>query len=548
MTDSASAPQCWLRPIGEIAAGASIPEESLIPCGRHMAKIDFSLAGKLRDRPDGRLVLVTAMSPTPAGAGKTTLSIGLAQSLRLLGKKASACLRQPSLGPLLGMKGGALGSGRAEAGPAEEISLQFNGDDYAVVTSHNLISAAVDNHIHHGNRLSIERVVWPRVSTINDRALRTVLTEGGAGAHSRKDEFQISAASEIMSMLCLCDGLADLREMLSRAVVAWAKDGRAVTVGELGVAGAAAAILKNAVNPTLAQSIEGAPVFVHGGPFGNISIGCSSAISTRMALKLSEFALVEAGFSTELGGEKFLDIMCARSGFFPSAAVVVATLGALRLHGGAKDYAAPDMGALERGLSNLSRHIENMRAFGLPTVVVLNRFRGDTDADVARTLSLVEGLGAKAAAADVRDSGGAGGLDAARAIIDACAGGPPQPRYLYPLDMPIEDKIRTIAVSMYGAGGITLTDEAKRGLEDAERLGLSGLPVCVAKTPRSLSDNPSLIGRPEGFTVKVTGVVPAAGAGYIVARCGNVLLMPGMPEHPRAEGMDIDAFGRVTGI
>lgn len=536
-----------MRPIGQTALAASIPEEALIPYGRHMAKVDASVADRLSGRPDGKLVLVTAMSPTPAGEGKTTLSIGLAQSLRHLGKRAITCIRQPSLGPLLGVKGGAMGSGKAEAGPLEDLSLQFNGDDYAVVTAHNLISAVLDNHIHHGNRLGIERVIWPRVSTINDRALRSILTEGGTGPHSRKDSFQISASSEIMSILCLCTGLSDLKERAGRAVVAYTKDGRAVTVDSLGISGAVAAIMKNAVNPNLAQSIEGAPVFIHGGPFGNISIGCSSTLATRMALKLSDYVLTEAGFSTELGAEKFIDIVCRHAGFYPSAAVIVATLGALRLHGGARDHASPDMEAVKKGMANLEKHIENMNTFGIPALVALNRFKGDPDEDIYRTLRLIEGLGAIAAVTDVREEGAAGGVEAARAIMELCEKGSSR-KFLYPLDMPIEEKIGTIAKSMYGADKAIFTEEAQRDLDEAKRLGLSGLPVCVAKTPKSLSDDPALLGRPRGFFIKVTALRPALGAGYLVAQCGGILLMPGLPEHPLAEKIDIDALGQVTGI
>jgi len=547
MKDLGKPGQPWLKPIHEIASRASIPEKALIPYGRHMAKVSSSLLNDIQARPSGSLVLVTAMSPTPEGVGKTTLSIGLTQALRALGKSAIACIRQPSLGPLLGVKGGAMGSGMAEAGPLEEISLQFNGDDYAVVTSHNLISAMVDNHIHHGNALSIDKVVWPRVATVNDRALRTILTEGGTGPHARKESFQISASSEIMSVLCLSDGLSDLKDRVGRITVGFTKEGLPVTVDSLGITGAVAAILKNAVNPNLAQSIEGAPVFIHGGPFGNISIGCSSSISTRMALKLSDYTVTEAGFSTELGAEKFLDIVCRLSGFYPSAAVIVATMNALRLHGGSKDYAAPDMDAVKAGMGNLAKHIENMKAFGVPSVVALNRFRGDSDKEIAETLSLIEGLGAKAVATDVRDEGSKGAVAAARAVMEACEK-KGQHRFLYPLDMPIEEKIRAIAVNMYGAGDVKFTKEGLEELEAANGLGLSGLPVCIAKTPKSLSDDPALIGRPEGFSVTVTGLKPATGAGYLIAQCGNVLLMPGMPVHPLAEKIDVDSSGRVTGI
>jgi formate--tetrahydrofolate ligase len=537
----------WLKPVQVVAAEAGIPEDSLSPYGRYMAKVDPSAIGGPERKPSGKLVLVTAMSPTPAGIGKTTLSIGLTQSLRLLGKKASASIRQPSLGPLLGVKGGAMGSGLSEAGPLEDFSLQFNGDDYAVVTSHNLISAIIDNHVYHGNRLGIEKVLWPRVSTINDRALREIIASSGKGMTPRKDEFHISAASEIMSMLCLSRGPQDFRERLRRTVVAYGAEGSPVTLADLGVDGAAAALMKNALLPNLAQSTEGSPVFIHGGPFGNISIGCSSAISTGLALKLSEYVLTEAGFSTELGAEKFLDILCRQAGFFPSAALIVATMSALRLHGGASDYSAHDMESAKKGMANLEKHVENIRAFGIPAVVCLNRFREDTDKEISETLEMIRGLGVAAEAVDVRDKGGKGGIEAAKAVISACEKAVP-PKFLYRLDATIEEKINAIATGMYGAQGVEFSVQARKDLEDIERLGLCALPVCVAKTPKSLSDDPALLGRPEGFTIKVTGLRPATGAGYIVALCGNVLLMPGMPVRPLAERIDIDEKGRVTGI
>lgn len=539
--------QRWLKPVHEVARRAGIPEASLVPMGRHTAKVDPGLIDGLDERPSGHLVLITAMSPTPAGEGKTTLSIGLTQSLALLGKKATACIRQPSLGPLLGMKGGALGSGLSEAGPAEDFSFQFNNDDYAVTTSHNLVSAIIDNHIYHGNSLGIEKVLWPRVSTINDRALRSITTASVKGRGSRKDEFHISAASEIMSTLCLSEGAGDFRERVRRTVVAIASDGHGVTIEELGVDGAVAALMKNALLPNLGQSIEGSPVFVHGGPFGNISIGCSSVGATRLAMKLSDYVLTEAGFSTELGAEKFIDILCRQSGLAPSAAVCVATLNALRLHGGAKDFLSHDMDAAGKGMANLEKHMENLRAFNLPVVVALNRFKNDSDEEIAVTLGLIRALGARAEAVDVRELGGQGGIQAAKAVIEACEETAPI-NFLYPLDMPIEEKLRTIAVKMYGADGIALSDGAREDLGEMERLGLSGLPVCVAKTPKSLSDDPALTGRPEGFTVKVTALKPAVGAGYIVAHCGQVLLMPGMPERPLAEQIGVDLTGRVTGI
>lgn len=536
-----------MRPITEIAFEAGIPGESLIPYGAHFAKVRASLLHELKDKPDGRLIIVTAMSPTPAGEGKTTLTIGLTQALRSLGKKAFACIRQPSIGPLLGAKGGATGSGSSRVEPAEEIALHFTGDDYAVSTSHNLVSSLIDNHIYHGNSLNMEKVLWKRVSPINDRSLRKVRIGLGKAAGEREEEFHISAASELMAILSLSADLADLKERVSRTIVALGKDGSAITVRDLKASGATAALLKDALNPNLAQSIRGAPVFIHTGPFGNISIGCSSLLSAKMALKLGEYVITEAGFSTELGAEKFFDIVCRAGGLRPAAAVIVATLGALRLHGGASDYRAKNMKAALKGIDNLRKHIENVAAFGLSAIVALNRYKDDTDEEIDETLSNIRRLGCMAVAVDARDLGAPGGIEAAEAVVKACSE-ENDFNFLYPLDLPIEEKVSTIARSIYGAEGAVFSAEARADLERIERLGLSALPVCIAKTPKSLSDDPALLGRPNGFNINVREVRPATGAGYVVAVCGNVLLMPGMPEHPLAEEIDIDASGRITGI
>ncbi len=536
-----------LKPIEEIASGLGIPRGFLIPYGRYMAKVNANLLGGLEKKKDGSLILVTSMSSTPAGEGKTTLTIGLAQSMRLIGKNAAACLRQPSIGPFLGSKGGATGSGLSRVEPVEEISLQFTGDDSSVALAHNFISSVIDNHLHHGNALGIDasRIFWRRVSSVNDRALRRVRI-GAGGEHEREEEFFISAASEVMSILCLSRNFADLRARLGAILVALDRNGGPVTLKRLNVDGAAAALLKNALHPNLVQTIEGAPVFMHGGPFGNISIGCNSLISTSTALKLADFVLTEAGFSTELGAEKFFDIKCRTGNLRPSGAVIVASLRSLRFHGGAKDYNAKDMGAAERGLANLEKHVENIKRFSVPAAVAINRFGGDEDAELREVLRMIERLGVPAFAVGVRDEGGRGGVGLAEWIA--------QPRddngfdFLYPEGMRVKDKISVIAREMYGAQGVDFAAGAEKDISDAERLGYGGLPVCVAKTPKSLSDNPGLIGRPAGFRVTVDRVTPNGGAGFLTARCGNILLMPGLPEHPLAEKIGLAPDGTVTGI
>ena len=533
-----------MRPISEIAHEAGIPASELFHYGPGIAKVRASVLEGLAGRPRGRLVIVTAMSPTPEGVGKTTLTIGLTDALRLLGKKAIACIRQPSMGPLLGAKGGATGSGLARVEPSEDISLHFTGDDYAVSTAHNLVSSMLDNHIYHGNRLGISKVRWSRVSAVNDRALRKVRVGLGKAATEREDEFHITAASELMAILSLSRDFRDLQERVSRVTVASREDGSSVTIKDLLADGAVCALLKKALDPNLVQTAAGSPVFVHTGPFGNISIGCSSAIAASIAMRLGEYVLTEAGFSTELGAEKFFDIVCREALFRPAAAVIVATLGALRLHGGAKDFRVKDMDAVRRGLPNLARHVENVCAFGVPSVVLLNRFREDTDKEIRDALSMIGDLEVPAVSADVRETGAMGGLQAAAAIIRACEAGNSF-GFLYPLEMPLREKIDVIARRMYGADGVDYTEEAEA---DLRRLEGSALPVCVAKTPKSLSDDPALIGRPGGFRIKVRSIVPATGAGYLVAICGGVLLMPGMPEHPLAEGLKVDAEGRITGI
>ncbi|MFQ5464419.1 MAG: formate--tetrahydrofolate ligase [Thermodesulfobacteriota bacterium] len=541
-----------LLPIEEVASTLGLPERRLVPFGRFMAKVDPAVLDDRAGGVDGRLIVVTSMSPTPAGEGKTTLTIGLAQSMKLLGLKAAGCIRQPSLGPLFGTKGGATGSGLSMVHPAEEIAMHFTGDDAAVASAHNLIASAVDNHVYHGNPLAIDRpgISWPRVSVVNDRMLRRVRLGVGIGDHERRGRFIISAASELMSVLCVSRGTADLRERAGRVVVGRTLEGAPVTAEDIKAAGAAAALMKNAVLPNLVQSTEGAAVFVHGGPFGNISLGCSTLLATRLALRLADYVLVEAGFATDLGAEKFFDILCrggAGGGLRPAAAVVVATLAALRLHGGAADYTTPDRTAAVRGLDNLAKHVENIRLFGVPAVVALNRYASDRPEELREIKERIEEAGIPVHVVDVREGGPAGGLEAAERLTELCAEGSAF-RPLYPLDAPIKEKIASVAAKVYGAAGVAYTDQAEEDLRWLEQRGFGGLAVCMAKTHRSLSDDPDLLGRPTGFEITVRRVELSAGAGFVVPVCGKVLLLPGLPARPRLEGIDVDSGGNITGL
>ncbi|MBI5492298.1 MAG: formate--tetrahydrofolate ligase [Deltaproteobacteria bacterium] len=547
-TDLEIAASARLRPITEVAGALDIPTGHLIPFGRHFAKIDAGYFKEVGQKPSGRLILVTAMSPTPEGEGKTTLTIGLAQALKLLNKRVSACIRQPSLGPFFGAKGGATGGGYSQVLPPEEISIHFTGDDHAVTAAHNLISSMMDNSIHYGNPLNInaQRILWPRITEVNDRALRTIKVNAGLTSE-RGDQFHISAASELMSVLCLSLDIKELRSRAGEIIVAFDAKGAPVKVADLKAHGSAAALLKNAINPNLVQSIEGVPVFVHGGPFGNISIGCNSLLSTAMALKSSDYVFTEAGFATELGAEKFFDIKCRAGGLNPSCVVIVATLRSLRFHGGSKDYKAGDARAALRGIDNLKKHIENITKFNLPSLVALNRYIDDDPHEMDEVMKALRSEGINAVTADVRELGGRGGLEAGEEIVRLCERENGL-KYLYDNGSSIEEKVSTIAREMYGAEDAVFTEEAKDEAAELKRLGYGALPVCVAKTPKSLSDDPALIGRPKGFSITVRRVRPAAGAGFIIAECGNILLMPGLPKHPRAESIDIDDNGRIRGI
>jgi len=540
------APQ--LRPIEEIADEAGIPAGRLSHYGRHIAKIDHRLIAGLDRKQTGRLIVVTSMSPAPAGAGKTTLTIGLTDALRLLGATAIGCVRQPSLGPYFGAKGGATGSGLAQIHPSDDIALHFTGDDHAATTAHNLIASLIDNHIYHGNRLGIDarRILWKRASVLNDRALRRVRINNGDVVTERPDEFRVSASSEVMAALCLSLTLPELKARISRMLLAFDEAGSPITAGSLKAAGAATALLRNALDPNLVQSTQGAPVFVHGTPFGNLSLGCSSLAAARLSLGLADYCVIEAGFSTELGAEKFFDIICRAGGLRPSAVVITANLRALRLHGGAKDPETAETEASIKGIANLRKHCENIETFGLPYIVAINRFADDPTAELTAVMDALEKESIRAVITDVCGQGGQGGLEAAGAIAKLCETGADGFRLLYPDDASTVDKINAIATRMYGADGVTFTEAARRDLADIERLGLGRAPVCMAKTPRSLSDNAALWGRPAGFKVEIRQIYPATGAGFTVALAGPVLLMPGLPQHPRSELMDVDRDGNVT--
>ena len=543
-----------LRPIGEIAAAAGIPAEALIPYGRYKGKVDGGFIRSLEDRPDGALVLVVGISPTPAGEGKTTTSIGLGDALRAAGAKAMIALREPSLGPCFGQKGGATGGGRAQVAPMEEINLHFTGDFHAITSANNLLAAMLDNHVYWGNELGIDprRIAFRRAIDMNDRALRqTVLGLGdGANGAAREQKFDITVASEVMAIFCLARDLDDLQRRLARIVVAERRDGSPVTPADLKAVGAMAALLRDALQPNLVQTLEGTPALVHGGPFANIAHGCNSVIATRTALKLADIVVTEAGFGADLGGEKFLDIKCPSAGLAPDCAVIVASLRALKMHGGRAraELGREDPAAVAAGAANLIRHIENMRGFGLPVVVALNHFPGDTGAEFE---ALREAL-APHAIEPVRCThwaeGSAGAAALAEAVAAAVAGKTARFRPLYAPALPLAEKLRTIATKIYRAADIALAAPAQKRLAAFEEAGFGHLPICVAKTQYSFSADPTLLGAPSGHVLPVRDVRLAAGAGFVVALAGEIMTMPGLPRHPAAEHIGLDERGEIVGL
>lgn len=543
------------RSLAEVARDLDLRDEEVVPYGRDKAKVLLDALRRREGLPDGALVLVTGINPTPAGEGKTTTAIGLADALRRLGRRAVVAIREPSMGPCFGVKGGGTGGGRAQVVPADDINLHFTGDLHAVAAAHNLVAAVVDNALYHRTvpGLRPDGVWWRRVLDTNDRALRQVVVGLGGGAHgvARETGFDITAASEVMATLCLAQDAADLKTRVGRMVVGEREDGSLVTVAELGIAGAVAALLKDAIHPNLVQTLEGTPAFVHGGPFGNIAHGCSSLVATRLALKCAEVVVTEAGFGTDLGAEKFVHIKCRTGRLRPAVAVVVASVRALRAHGGAgRRLDQPDPAAVERGLANLDKHVENVRHLGMQPVVALNCFGTDARDEVRLVLEHCDARGVPAARFRGWELGSDGGLELAE-LVDGLVRGhrsPSEPRYLYELDWPFGRKLEALATTLYGASGVDFSPRARARLERYEQLGYRGLSVCVAKTQYSLSDDPDRLGRPEGFRITVRDVRLSAGAGFVVAYTGDVLTMPGLPKHPAAERVDLDAEGRVVGL
>ncbi len=552
-SDIEIAQEADLQPITEIAAKLGLSEAEIEMYGRNKAKVKYDAYAKRKEAEAGKLVLTTGMTPTPAGEGKTTTSVGLAQALNQLGHQTTVALREPSLGPCMGIKGGAAGGGYSQVVPMEDINLHFTGDIHAIGAAHNLLAAAIDNHIKQGNELDIDptAVMVKRVVDMNDRALRKTVVALDGNGQPREDGFMITVASEVMAILCLAEGIADLKKRLGKIVVANTFAGEPIQAKDLEVAGAMAALLKDAIKPNLVQTLENTPAFIHGGPFANIAHGCNSVAATKLALKTSEITVTEAGFGADLGAEKFVDIKCRLADLKPDAVVIVATVRALKMHGGVdKDkLKTENVAAVERGFANLAKHIENItEVFNLPAVVAINRFPTDTEAELETVKKLCLDQGVSAALSEIWAQGGAGGEELANEVLTALEAGTEDFDYLYPLDLPIEDKIETIATEVYGAKGVNFTSAAKEDISRLTNQGFDKLPICMAKTPASLSDDPAKKGRPTEFEVTVRGVNVSAGAEFLVALTGDVLTMPGLPKNPSAEEIDVDAEGNITGL
>ena len=553
-SDIEIAQACEMHHIREVAALAGVDEDYLEYYGKYKAKIDLKLLADRADRPDGKLVLVTAINPTPAGEGKTTTTVGLADGMRRLGKNTVVALREPSLGPVFGVKGGAAGGGYAQVVPMEDINLHFTGDFHAIGAANNLLAAMLDNHIQQGNELDIDvkRITWKRCVDMNDRQLRNIVCGLGGRMQGvpREDGFDITVASEIMAVLCLATGLEDLKNRLGRMVVAYSRAGAPITAHDLKAEGAMAALLKDAIKPNLVQTLEGTPAFIHGGPFANIAHGCNSVMATRVAMKMGDYAITEAGFGADLGAEKFLDIKCRLAGLTPSAVVVVATVRALKHHGGVAkaDLNNENLEALEKGLPNLLRHVEKITTvYGLPCVVAINRFPTDTEAELKLVEDKCRELGVNVALSEVWAKGGEGGIALAQEVIRLCEE-PSHFKFAYDLGQPIEAKLADIVKKVYHGDGVVLTPAAKKQAAELTVLGFGGLPICMAKTQYSFSDDQSLLGAPEGFTVTVRNIKVSAGAGFLVALTGDIMTMPGLPKVPAAEKVDVDENGRISGL
>jgi formate--tetrahydrofolate ligase len=540
-----------LQPIVEIAARLGLGESDIEPYGRYKAKVPLETAV---DALPGRLVLVTGINPTPAGEGKSTLAVGLADALRRGDRRVVLCLREPSLGPVFGVKGGATGGGYAQVVPMEDINLHFTGDFHAIGTAHALLSAMLDNHLHHGNELGIDarRITWKRAVDMNDRALRSIVLGlgGPTGGVPRQDGFLITAASEVMAIFCLASDRADLERRLGAIIVGYDRGQQPVRAADLHAHGAMTLLLKDALAPNLVQTLEGTPAFVHGGPFGNIAHGCNSLIATRLALRLGDIVVTEAGFGADLGAEKFFNIKCRVGGLKPEVAVVVATIRALKMHGGVAlaDLAADNVAAVQRGFANLEKHVENVRRFGVPPIVALNRFASDTDAEITAVLDACAALGIPACLTDVHAKGGEGGLELAERVMGALDSRGAEFRPLYPLDLALAGKIEMVAREIYGAAGVSFTPMAKRDIQRLETIGMRNVPVCMAKTQYSFSDNAAKRGRPRDFEVTVREITASAGAGFVVAHTGDIMTMPGLPRRPAAEAMHVGTDGTITGL
>ena len=553
LTDIEIAQQCTLLPISQVAQRAGIPEDALEPYGRYKAKVDPSL---IPSQKNGKLILVTAMTPTPAGEGKTTTTIGLTDALRRLGKQAVCALREPSLGPVFGIKGGAAGGGYAQVVPMEDINLHFTGDFHAIGAANNLLAAMLDNHIQQGNELGIDvrRITWKRCVDMNDRQLRNIVDGMGGKMNGtpREDGFDITVASEVMAVLCLATSISDLKARLGRIIVGYTYDDRPVTAADLKANGAMAALLRDAIRPNLVQTLEGTPAFVHGGPFANIAHGCNSVLATRLALSVSDYTVTEAGFGADLGAEKFLDIKCRMTGLVPDAVVVVATVRALKMHGGVakSDLNEENLEALKTGLPNLLRHVHNIReVYHLPCVVAVNRFPTDTDAEMQTVIDACLSLGVNAIASTVWAEGGKGAEALAQEVTRLCEEENKESfTFAYDLDDTLEHRIETLVKNIYGGDGISVLPAAKKQIRRLEELGFGHTPICVAKTQYSFSDNASLLGAPEGFTVTVKQVRVSAGAGFVVVLTGDIMTMPGLPKHPAAERIDVDESGVISGL
>lgn len=550
-TDIQIAQECKLKRIDEIAKMLNLTDEDYEVYGKYKAKIELSVLNKLKDKKDGKLVLVTAITPTPAGEGKSTVTIGLTQGLNKIGKNAVAALREPSLGPVFGIKGGACGGGYAQIVPMEDINLHFNGDFHAIGSAHNLISACIDNHIKQGNELKIDtnKIIFKRVVDMNDRALRDIVIGLGGSENgvARQSSFQITVASEIMAILCLSNSLMDLKERIGNIVFAYDVNDNPLKVKDLKVEGAACALLKDAIKPNLVQTLENTPAIVHGGPFANIAHGCNSILATKLALKLSDYTITEAGFAADLGAEKFLDIKCRVAGLKPNCIVLVATIRALKHHGGALELNKEDLNALNKGFENLDKHIENMKKYNVPVVVAINKFVSDTDKEVELIKKHCEDIGVDISLCEVWEKGGEGGEDLAKKVVKATS---EESNYkpLYNLDKPIKEKIEYICKEIYGAGEVKFSNKANKMMKKIESIGFGDLPICMSKTQKSISDNPALLNAPKGYTLNIDEIKLASGAGFIIAMAGGIIDMPGLPKVPAACNIDIDENGKITGL